>query len=87
MNRKRKTATVAAGVVAIAGLGIGPAFAEGGFGSSIGGWFPGKESHHWQDGNRDNAPTTVAFSGCSAKDGGGTNRFKYHPASARRIPR
>jgi hypothetical protein len=77
VNTKRKIATVAVGVVAIAGLGIGPAFAEEGWSSSIGGWLPGKESRHWQDGNRDNVATTVRFSGCSAKDSNGRNRFEY----------
>ncbi|MEU1891832.1 hypothetical protein [Streptomyces pristinaespiralis] len=74
---KRKIATVTVGVVTFAGLGIGPAFAEGGWSSSIGGWLPGKESRHWQDENRDSVATTVRFSGCSARDGSGTNRFRY----------
>ncbi|MFI1867012.1 hypothetical protein [Streptomyces jumonjinensis] len=77
MNRNYKMATVAAGIVAIAGLGIGPAFAEGDFTTEIKGWLPGKESRHWNDLNTDNASTTVKFSGCKAEDSGGTNRFEY----------
>ncbi|MEV8016192.1 hypothetical protein AB0O76_07590 [Streptomyces sp. NPDC086554] len=78
MNRKRKIASIAAGAVAIAGLGIGPAFAEGGFGSEIKAWATGKDSRHWNDNNRDGVSTTVKFSRCKAHNGGsGENRFKY----------
>ncbi|WP_223775456.1 hypothetical protein [Streptomyces sp. 135] len=78
MNSKRKIATVAAGVVAIAGLGIGPAFAEGGFSSKIEGWITGKDSRHWSDKNRDGVSTSVKFSGCTAHNGGsGEDHFKH----------
>ncbi|MGW4625414.1 hypothetical protein [Streptomyces rubiginosohelvolus] len=54
-------------------LGIAPAFAEGGFTSSIGAWLPGKDSSTWNDRNNDNASTTVKFAGCSVDNG----RFTY----------
>ncbi|MEV3989826.1 hypothetical protein AB0J57_13070 [Streptomyces sp. NPDC049837] len=73
MRKTGRAATVAAGVVITVSLGIGPAFAEGSWSSSIGGWLTGKESRHWSDSNRDNVATTVKFSGCSASHG----TFRY----------
>ncbi|MFF4097496.1 hypothetical protein ACFYYY_27665 [Streptomyces sp. NPDC001834] len=54
-------------------LGIAPAFAEGGYTSSISGWLPGKDSRQWTDNNSDSVSTTVKFSGCSVDNG----RFTY----------
>lgn len=73
MRKTGRTATVVTGVVAIASLGIGPAFAEGSWSSSIGGWLTGKESRHWSDNNRDSVSTSVRFSGCNSSNG----TFRY----------
>ncbi len=71
--RVSRMAAVATGAVAIGVLGIAPAFAEGGFGSSISGWLPGKDSRSWKDNNSDSVSTSVKFAGCSVDNG----RFTY----------
>jgi hypothetical protein len=68
---------IAAGVMAITAVGVGPAFAEGGWNGFIGGWLPGRESRHWEDRNTDAQHTRVIFSGCSARDTANVNRFRY----------
>ncbi len=77
MNKYRKMAVAALGAGVITVLGIGPALAEGGFNSSIGGWLPGKESRHWKDNNADGVSTSIKFSGCSLTNGGTSGTFKY----------
>ncbi|MCP9208756.1 hypothetical protein [Streptomyces cucumeris] len=72
VRTSRNAAVVATMTVAVGLLGMGVAHAEGGFDSSIGGWFPGKESRHWHDLNHDAARTTVRFSGCKVD---GASRF------------
>ncbi|MFD5990639.1 hypothetical protein ACFWGE_03005 [Streptomyces bacillaris] len=59
--------------MAVGVLGIAPAFAEGGFNSTISGWLPGKDSRTWIDNNNDSVSTSVKFSGCSVDNG----RFTY----------
>ncbi|MFH8471653.1 hypothetical protein [Streptomyces sp. NPDC018000] len=71
--RTSRIAAVATGAAVIGVLGIAPAFAEGGYTSSITAWLPGKESSHWTDNNRDSVSTSVKFAGCSVDNG----RFTY----------
>ncbi len=71
--RASRMAAVVAGTVAVGVLGIAPAFAEGGFNSTISGWLPGKDSRTWIDNNNDSVSTSVKFSGCSV----GNGRFTY----------
>jgi hypothetical protein len=49
------------------------AFSEGGFQSSISGWFTGAESRIWHDGNLDDRPTHVRFVKCTRAGGFGVN--------------
>ncbi|MFI9501028.1 hypothetical protein ACIG92_24560 [[Kitasatospora] papulosa] len=67
--RTSRIAAVAASAAVVGVLGIAPAFAQGGYTSSIGAWKPGKESSHWTDGNTDSVSTSVKFSGCSVDNG------------------
>ncbi|MER7108388.1 hypothetical protein [Streptomyces sp. NPDC000229] len=59
--------------MAAVSLGTAPAYAEGYFSSSIGGWLTGKESSRWNDNNRDSVSTYIRFSGCSVSAG----TFRY----------
>ncbi|WP_073882696.1 hypothetical protein [Streptomyces sp. CB00316] len=52
---------------------MAPAFAEGGFESTISGWLPGKDSRTWTDNNNDSVSISVKFSGCYVDNG----RFTY----------
>ncbi|MFE3379383.1 hypothetical protein [Streptomyces anulatus] len=71
--RGSRIAAAATSAVVIGVLGIAPAFAEGGYDSSITGWLPGKDSSDWKDNNRDSVSTSVKFAGCSVDNG----RFTY----------
>ncbi|NEA18141.1 hypothetical protein [Streptomyces halstedii] len=71
--RTSRIAAVAASTAVIGVLGVAPAFAQGGYTSSISGWLPGKESKHWEDGNTDSVSTSVKFAGCSVDNG----KFTY----------
>jgi len=48
------------------------ALGEGTFVSSISGWYTGKDSRVWNDGNRDATSTYVRFRGCTRTNGGAT---------------
>lgn len=68
-KRGLRSVTVAAGVLALAGVAA-PAQAEGSFSSSIGSWIAGSnESRRWADKNTDATSTSVAFGGCSTDPG------------------
>ncbi|MFF4950891.1 hypothetical protein [Streptomyces chattanoogensis] len=55
----------AIGGIATIAMGATPAFAEGGFNSSISYWATGAESRRWHDAAKDSASTTVRLSGCT----------------------
>ncbi|MFF5939014.1 hypothetical protein [Streptomyces sp. NPDC012508] len=68
-KRGLRSAIVAAGVLALAGVAA-PAQAEGSFSSHISSWIAGSnESRRWTDKNTDASSTAVAFSGCSTDPG------------------
>jgi hypothetical protein len=73
-RKKRRTAVIAASMIAVLVSSVTPALAEGSWTSYIKDWRNGKESRRWQDNHLDRWNTTVAFSGCTFGDGkGGAN--------------